>query len=649
MFDSTLQIPTVCGVPTLKSVQFVNKKGAIAFDSCNNRFYTYNPKTQIWSQVTGGGTTIDTTSLSNRIDARVKYTDTSAMLLPYRKIDSLRRSSDSVYALKNGTWRFQYRDSVGGGTGSDTAKVVVANVTNAEANTLQRGEVVYLYQATGNRASVKRARNTSDSTSAKTFGIVRDPIPAGNSGIVTTQGQCDKLNLGSYADGTSLWVDSISGQLTPTKPQAPYHSVYVGIVERGNNGNGILYVKPQNGVELDEIHDVQITSIANNNTILWNDTTKVWRNRPYNLQTLLNAGNIANNSGISLNDGTNFSSWANNAGNGPQLTFMKSGSYTNVLYPEFHTFYNNSFGNTKASTITMGYDGTLAQYVTSWSRLNASNVTLSKRLLPRYSVNQTASHNYYLPDISGSTERNLAVSVNGNFADNFGNISVSTGGSTGVNGLNGTTNIGLGGTLTGNTTINGAGFQLNIGTVPSPLTTLRLNGEMIQMEAMTPRHTNDQTKIVFMVMDTANNNTIRTIPYASIPGEGRVLRGKFTCTYDEMTLTYNVSWYVIKNTTGIEFSLYRVGNGIYRVCDNAVNTGQEEQYGDCTWYGGVMFEPYKYGAELYGQIYNHDKHNAEIKIMDGNGSVRPEVNNASFEIRFYADGTCPNGSTSEPN
>jgi len=82
-FDSTLQIPTVCGVPTLKSVQFVNRKGAIAFDSCNNRFYTYNPKTLTWSQVSGGGGSTDTTSLSNRIDARVKYTDTASMLAPY--------------------------------------------------------------------------------------------------------------------------------------------------------------------------------------------------------------------------------------------------------------------------------------------------------------------------------------------------------------------------------------------------------------------------------------------------------------------------------------------------------------------------------------------------------------------------------------
>jgi hypothetical protein len=100
-FDSTLQIPTVCGAPTLKSVVKTNKSGAIAYDSCNAIFYTYNPKTQTWSAVTGGGGgSTDTTSLSNRINL---------------KIDSLKRSNDSVYAYKNGTRFFQFKDSVGSG------------------------------------------------------------------------------------------------------------------------------------------------------------------------------------------------------------------------------------------------------------------------------------------------------------------------------------------------------------------------------------------------------------------------------------------------------------------------------------------------------------------------------------------------------
>ena len=118
-FDSTLQIPTTCGVPTLKSVYNV-KRGAIAFDSCNNRFYTYNPKTTTWSFLGSGGTT-DTTSLSNRINQR---------------IDSLKRSRDSVFARKNGVFVFQYKDSVGGG-GATPSLQQVTNVDSVTTNAIK--------------------------------------------------------------------------------------------------------------------------------------------------------------------------------------------------------------------------------------------------------------------------------------------------------------------------------------------------------------------------------------------------------------------------------------------------------------------------------------------------------------------------------
>jgi hypothetical protein len=88
-FDSTLQIPTVCGVPTIKSVVKYTKNGAIAYDSCNAIFYTYNPKTLTWTAFSGGGGSTDTTSLSNRINLKVNISDTSNMLTKYlRKTDT---------------------------------------------------------------------------------------------------------------------------------------------------------------------------------------------------------------------------------------------------------------------------------------------------------------------------------------------------------------------------------------------------------------------------------------------------------------------------------------------------------------------------------------------------------------------------------
>jgi len=120
-FDSTLQIPTFCGVPTLKSN--VLKFGAIAFDSCNNRFYFYNPKTAIWDTIKGGGSgSTDTTSLSNRINLKLNISDTSAMLTKYlRKTDTTNKFVNNIARTLGkdsiiyfiGSTRYAIKDSVG--------------------------------------------------------------------------------------------------------------------------------------------------------------------------------------------------------------------------------------------------------------------------------------------------------------------------------------------------------------------------------------------------------------------------------------------------------------------------------------------------------------------------------------------------------
>ncbi|NBQ17052.1 hypothetical protein EBU24_01925 [bacterium] len=119
-FDSTLQIPTFCGVPTLKSN--VLKFGAIAFDSCNNRFYFYNPKTAVWDTIKGGGGSTDTTSLSNRINLKLNISDTSAMLTKYlRKTDTTNKFVNNITRTLGkdsiiyfiGSTRYAIKDSVG--------------------------------------------------------------------------------------------------------------------------------------------------------------------------------------------------------------------------------------------------------------------------------------------------------------------------------------------------------------------------------------------------------------------------------------------------------------------------------------------------------------------------------------------------------
>lgn len=155
-----------------------------------------------------------------------------------------------------------------------------AYVHNAEAVTITKGQAVYLFSASGNKASVKLAYNTSDATSAKTFGLAAEDIGAGQNGMVICQGVIDGLNTGMYTAGDTLYLGASPGDYTNVKPYAPNHFVYVGIVERANAGNGQIYVRVQNGYELDEIHDVDLitTPPINGDVLTYNGT--LWTAQP---------------------------------------------------------------------------------------------------------------------------------------------------------------------------------------------------------------------------------------------------------------------------------------------------------------------------------------------------------------------------------
>lgn len=207
----------------------------------------------------------------------------STLLLPTEQATSGRRPGAIYYKASDSSvysWTgYQWKKIGEAAAASDTATVVKAYVTNAEAVTITKGQVVYIYGASGDRASVRLAKNTSDTFSSKTLGIVREDIAAGQAGWITTQGQVSGINLGAYSPGDILWLDSIAGGFTKTKPTAPYHSVFIGVVERANAGNGLIYVKPQNGVEMNEIHDVKFTSLANNQVLAYTSATDLWENK----------------------------------------------------------------------------------------------------------------------------------------------------------------------------------------------------------------------------------------------------------------------------------------------------------------------------------------------------------------------------------
>jgi hypothetical protein len=160
---------------------------------------------------------------------------------------------------------------------ADVGQTLYARATNAEASTISKGQPVYVFGATGDRVSVKLAYNTADAGSAKTFGLAAEDITAGATGMIICQGVLNGLNLGAYTAGDTVYLGATAGTITTTKPYAPNHLVYIGVIERANNGNGQIYVRVQNGYEMDELHNVSAQNPTNGQILIYNETTSLWQ------------------------------------------------------------------------------------------------------------------------------------------------------------------------------------------------------------------------------------------------------------------------------------------------------------------------------------------------------------------------------------
>jgi hypothetical protein len=153
---------------------------------------------------------------------------------------------------------------------------------NADSVTLAKGTPVYIFGGQGSQVSIKRAQNTGDATSATTLGLVSESIAASGSGYVCTYGVLQGIDTTAYNEGDILYLGATAGSLTTTKPSAPNHGVFVGVVIKEGVG-GEIWVRPQNGYELDEIHNVSAASPSNGDFLKYNGT--LWVNDPINLGT----------------------------------------------------------------------------------------------------------------------------------------------------------------------------------------------------------------------------------------------------------------------------------------------------------------------------------------------------------------------------
>ena len=168
---------------------------------------------------------------------------------------------------------------------------LIVRVQNDLPITLTKGKVI---QITGSTSSdvprVITASWDNDATSARSLAVVMADIAVGARGYVLLSGLFEGLNTDAYEPGQMLYLSS-SGNITNVIPPAPLHEVRIGQVVRKQTVNGSIFVRIQNGYELEELHDVDILN-AQNGDLLTYQTSPY--NQWVNSKTLSGSYNITN-------------------------------------------------------------------------------------------------------------------------------------------------------------------------------------------------------------------------------------------------------------------------------------------------------------------------------------------------------------------
>ena len=172
---------------------------------------------------------------------------------------------------------------------------------------INKGQAVYVITSDGTNMIVGLASNASEATSSKTMGLLDRTVSINGFANVVTEGLLAGLNTVGANAGDPVWLGT-GGNLIfglVNKPYAPKHLVFIGIVTRVNANNGEIFVKVQNGFELDELHDVDLKTtlplnghlLGYNGTLWVNKTIAGWLGyTPQDAATAITTSNIGSQS-----------------------------------------------------------------------------------------------------------------------------------------------------------------------------------------------------------------------------------------------------------------------------------------------------------------------------------------------------------------
>lgn len=184
---------------------------------------------------------------------------------------------------------------------------VVRVVNGTGANLLEANyQAVRITGAQGQRLQVLLAQANNDANSADTIGLVTETINNNQEGFITTSGIVRGIDASgalqgeTWNDGDVLYLSGTTpGAITNIKPTAPIHTVIVGYVVYNHQINGKIFVKVDNGYELDELHNVYINpaTLADNDALIYESSTDLWKNKQVT-KAMVGLGNVDNTADV---------------------------------------------------------------------------------------------------------------------------------------------------------------------------------------------------------------------------------------------------------------------------------------------------------------------------------------------------------------
>ena len=266
---------------------------------------------------------------------------------------------------------------------------------------ITEGQVVMFTGTVGGSGALTGApaSGLTATTASYVMGIATHNLAINDWGYITSFGLVRGINTTggaeAWVDGQILYYDpTVAGGLTKTVPVAPNAKIQVcAVVNAASGGSGSVFVRPTFGGALGQYEgDVQVTTPANGDLLIRNETSGKWVNAPLTAGTAISVTNtagavtIANTgvtaltagTGVSVSGSTGAVTVTNTAPDQTVALTAGTGISTSGTYPNFTiTNTSPSLGGTVTS---VGGTGTVNGITLSGTVTSSGNLTLGGTL-----------------------------------------------------------------------------------------------------------------------------------------------------------------------------------------------------------------------------------------------------------------------------